>query len=486
MASPLLTRFAELAGSTGPAAIDDRQEIGHAELFGRARRAAATLGPLAGRRVAMLASPDADWLAAFLGILVAGGVAVPLSPAYPPAELAWFAGEADADIAIVSADLEDRARTLAAGRRVLAPGDLFAAAPAPLDPGSARPDDGAVLFFTSGTTARPKGVILSHGNLATQAGAIRDAWGLSPEDRLLHTLPLHHVHGLGIALMNVLCAGGSIRFVPRFDVDRVLDLLGAGAATVWMAVPTMYHRLRERGDVPRAERAAAHLRLATSGSAALPVSLAEWWQGISGAIPLERFGMTEIGVALTNPLDPGARRLGHVGHPLASAEIRIVDETGADLDTGPGELWVRGPSVFSGYHKRPEATAAAFADGWFKTGDVAVRGDGGAIRLLGRTSVDILKSGGYKISALEVEEAFREHPAVGEVAVVGVPDERWGERVVAVVVPCRECDPEALRAFVRERLATYKVPRDIVIDRDLPRNAMGKVMKPELIKRLLS
>lgn len=485
MTSPLIQRLAALSGSSRPAAIDDQRELTHAALFDLACRAARTLGPLAGAKVVILAPPDTDWLAAFLGVLIAGGTVVPLSAHYPAAELAWFAENSGATVAIVGAEHRERAEGLAAGRRVLAPAELFAAPPAKLDPASARPDDGGVLFYTSGTTAKPKGVQLSHANLATQTVLIRDVWQLVPEDRLLHALPLHHVHGLCIALLNVLCAGGSLRLLPRFDADRVLDLLGGGAANVWMAVPTMYHRLRERGDEARARRGAAGLRLATSGSAALPVSLAEWWQGLSGAIPLERFGMTECGVALSNPLDPPARKLGHVGLPLPTVEIRLVDDGGAVSDRGPAELWLRGPSVFSGYHERPEADAAAFTpDGWFKTGDVAERDAAGNVRLLGRTSVDILKSGGYKISALEIEEAFREHPAVGEVAVVGVADERWGERIVAVVVLCAACEVETLRAFAKERLASYKVPKNIVIATALPRNAMGKVMKPDLVKTL--
>ncbi len=485
MTSPLIQRLAELSGSDRTAVVDDRRELTHAALFDRACRAAATLGPLAGARVVLLAPPDGDWLAAFLGVLIAGGTVVPLSSHYPAAELAWFAENSGATVAIVGDEHRDRADGLAAGRRMWAPADLFAAPPAALDPAASGPDAGAVLFYTSGTTARPKGVRLSHANLATQTVLIRDAWALGPEDRLLHALPLHHVHGLCIALLNVLCAGGSLRMIPRFDADRVLDLLGGGEANVWMAVPTMYHRLRERGDEARARRAAAALRLSTSGSAALPVSLAEWWRKLCGTIPLERFGMTECGVALSNPLDPARRKLGHVGLPLPTVEIRLVDESGATSERGPAELWLRGPSVFSGYHERPEATAAAFSpDGWFKTGDVAERDELGNVRLLGRTSVDILKSGGYKISALEIEEAFREHPAVGEVAVVGVADERWGERVVAVVVLCAACDVETLRAFAKERLATYKVLRDIVVATSLPRNAMGKVMKPDLVKTL--
>jgi malonyl-CoA/methylmalonyl-CoA synthetase len=231
------------------------------------------------------------------------------------------------------------------------------------------------------------------------------------------------------------------------------------------------------------------LRLATSGSAALPVTLAARWRALTGEIPLERFGMTEIGVGMSNPLDPPARRAGSVGLPLPTVETRLVDEGGREVDGGPGELHVRGPSVFAGYWQRAEATTAAFsAGGWFKTGDVAERAPDGYVRLLGRTSVDILKSGGYKLSALEIEEALREHEAIAEVAVVGVPDETWGDRVVAVVVPApgreADCAAEPLRAWAKERLASYKVPREVIVVASLPRNALGKVVKPELMKAI--
>jgi len=257
----------------------------------------------------------------------------------------------------------------------------------------------------------------------------------------------------------------------------------------------MYQRLFEAFDAADAATqarwaaGAARLRLATSGSAALPVTLAARWARVAGAVPLERFGMTEIGVGTSNPLDPGGRRPGSVGFPLPTVETRIVDEAGEVLAEGPGELHVRGPSLFAGYWQRPDATLAALAEGgWFKTGDVAVRTPEGHVRLLGRTSVDILKSGGYKLSALEIEEALREHPAIAEVAVVGVPDEAWGDRVVAAVVPvpgrAGECAPELLRAWAKERLAPYKVPRDVKVVASLPRNALGKVVKPELVKAL--
>jgi malonyl-CoA/methylmalonyl-CoA synthetase len=263
-----------------------------------------------------------------------------------------------------------------------------------------------------------------------------------------------------------------------------------------MAVPTMYQKLfelfdaQDEGTRARWAAGAAALRLATSGSAALPVTLAARWEAITGAIPLERFGMTEIGVGMSNPLAPSARRRGSVGLPLPSVAFRILDDAGRDTDTGPGELLIRGPSVFAGYFRRDEATAAAFTEGWFRTGDIAERSADGYLRLLGRTSVDILKSGGYKLSALEIEEALRDNPAVAEVAVIGLPDETWGERVVAIVVPApggaAACAPDVLRAWAKTRLVPYKVPRDILLTSALPRNPMGKVVKPELTRAVLA
>jgi malonyl-CoA/methylmalonyl-CoA synthetase len=504
MHSPFLDRLAELAEGA-PAAIaveDDEGRRSFAELHARARAVAAALAEgapsLAGRRVVLLASPGAAWLEGFLGIIAGGGITLPLSPLYPPAELAWFAEDAEADTVILSPDLAPRAGELTKGRRVHVTTDLAEAQTPP--PGGrdsrdlAGPADTALLLYTSGTTGKPKGAMLTHGNLAVQAALLREAWGLTPADTLLHALPLHHMHGIAIALLSALLAGARVRMLPRFDARRVWGELAEGRATVWMAVPTMYQRLFEALDAAdeptraRWARGAAGLRLATSGSAALPVTLATRWEALTGAIPLERFGMTEIGVGTSNPLAPEGRRRGSIGLPLPTVETRIVDEMGRATEVGTGELWVRGPSVFSGYFRREEATTAAFTDGWFRTGDVAERDADGYVRLLGRTSVDILKSGGYKLSALEIEEALRDNAAVAEVAVVGLPDEVWGERVVAVVVPspggAEACAPEALRAWAKERLAPYKVPRDVIVAAALPRNAMGKVVKPELVRTI--
>jgi malonyl-CoA/methylmalonyl-CoA synthetase len=501
MRSPFLGRLRALAKDRPvdrPALTDDHRACSWSALWDGALRAreatCAGAVSLAGRRVGILLSPGVAWVEAFLGVALGGGVAVPLSPLHPPAELAWFADDAGADTLIVGEEHDARAEAMRLGRRVIRPADLLEAPPVePPAIAEIAPTDTALLLYTSGTTGKPKGAMLTHDNLAVQAGLLRDAWGMAPDDTLLHALPLHHLHGLGISLLTLLLAGGHARLLPRFDARRVWDELGA--ATVWMAVPTMYQKLFEAFDAAdpptRARWAenAGRLRLATSGSAALPVTLAARWREITGAIPLERFGMTEIGVGMSNPLDPAGRRPGWVGPPLPTVDHRIVDDAGADHPTGPGELLVRGPSIFAGYFRREEATRAAFTDGWFRTGDVAERSPDGHIRLLGRTSVDILKSGGYKLSALEIEEALRESPAVAEVAVVGVPDEAWGDRVVAVVVPRPGCEAacasEPLRAWAKERIAPYKVPREVIVVGALPRNAVGKVVKPDLVKAIV-
>jgi malonyl-CoA/methylmalonyl-CoA synthetase len=515
MPSPFLLRLQKLAGSSRAAIVDDAVRRSFAELYERALRASSVLRggapSLEGRRVVILATPGSSWVEAFFGVLLAGGIAVPLSPLYPAIELAWFADNADADTVIVSPDLDERAALMitgaspetsastrpGAGRRLLRPDDLARGAPreAPSVDLTAASDT-ALLLYTSGTTGKPKAAMITHENLAIQAALIGDAWGFTGGDALLHALPLHHLHGLGISLLTTISAGATARMLPRFDAARVWQELSRGNSTVWMAVPTMYAKLFEALDAmsaPQRDRACAaarSLRLATSGSAALPVTLGDRWQAIAGAIPLERFGMTEIGVGLSNPLDPSGRRPGYVGLPLKTVETKLVDDAGVSVDRGPAELWVRGPSVFPGYFRRDDATAAAFSDGWFRTGDVAERAPDGYVRLLGRTSVDILKSGGYKLSALEIEEALRENAAVAEVAVVGVPDEIWGERVVAVVVPApgraAECASDRLRAWAKDRLAPYKIPREVITASALPRNALGKVVKPELVRAIAS
>ena len=452
---------------------------------------------LDGERVAIMACPSAAFVEAFYGVLLAGGCVVVLSPLHPAPETRYFCDDAEVRTVLVSADLRALAVPLMATCEVRDLELPTASGAAFVDPPPLAEDAPALQLYTSGTTGKPKGAVITHANLAVQQQLVGEAWGFAETDTLLHALPLHHMHGVAIALLTALAAGATTR-LTTFDAPMLWDAMSA--ATVFMGVPAMYHRLFVAFDAAddetraRWSENAKQLRLATSGSAALPVTLATRWQTITGRIPLERFGMTEIGVGITNVLH-GERYPGCVGFPLPTVETRIVGDDGRAAEMG--ELWIRGPSVFAGYHRRELETGSAFApdpDGgaaWFKTGDTVTR-DGSAgtpapFKILGRTSVDILKSGGYKLSALEIEEVLREHPAVGEVAVIGLPDEAWGERVVACVVRSASgppCDAAVLRAFARERLAAYKVPKDVLFLDELPKNALGKVVKPVLLAQL--
>jgi len=344
-------------------------------------------------------------------------------------------------------------------------------------------EDVSVMLYTSGTTGRPKGVRLSHAAVAATLASLETAWGWRADDRLLHVLPLHHTHGLIVAALGALWAGAETRFLP-FEAEATWDALAD--VSVFMAVPTIYAKLMEAfraADPARRARwsaDAARLRLFTSGSAALPASRLEEFRAATGQTILERYGMTELGMALSNPYD-GPRVPGAVGVPLPGVEIDLVGDDDEIVGVGePGELRVRSTQMFSGYHGDDAATAASFdAEGRFRTGDTGTRDGAGVVRLLGRTSVDIIKSAGYKLSALEIEAALLGHPAVAEVAVLGLPDPTWGEVVTAFVVARPGAPPTLadLQAFARDRLAPYKLPRALRVVPSLPRNAMGKLQK---------
>lgn len=424
--------------------------------------------------IGILIEPGAGWLAAMLAVVASGRIAMPLAVDHPTNEAQRLLTESGAPLVLTSPTLAGR---LPDGTTHLIAGDDHAEGKlAAL--GDPRADDTALMLFTSGTTGRPKGVCITHANIAHQANLLARAWRLDDHTRLLHTLPLHHMHGVCIALFPCLLAGGTTITMP-FEAHAVWRALDAHANT-FMAVPTIYHKLIAAYDATsnqdRCRAAARSLRLATSGSAALAPDLAERWCDLAGSIPLERYGMTEIGVACSNPFSPDGRRLGSVGPPLPSVQMRLDAE---------GEVWVRGPSVFAGYWQRPDATAAAFEDGWFRTGDVGLLEDD-YLRLRGRQSIDIIKSGGYKLSAIEIEQALRRHPAIDQVAVVGLPDDVWGQRAVAAVVLHTPVDDVALRAWAKTELAPYKVPRAFIAIDELPRNAVGKVVKPKLIAALRS
>src|SRR6266496_1279237 len=441
-------------------------------------------------RVAFLAPAGWPYVATQWGIWRAGGVAVPLATSHPPAELEHVIRDAEPEIVVAHPDFAETMRSLDAVKRVrLLRTDEALAHPRHPAPGTwAEVAEGrrAMIVYTSGTTGKPKGVVTTHANLRAQVTSLITAWEWTADDAILLVLPLHHVHGIVNVVTCALWAGARCEMLPKFDAGRVWSRLADGDLTLFMAVPTIYAKLIAAWDAAPVERrrawsaGCARLRLMVSGSAALPVQTLERWKAISGHTLLERYGMTEFGMALSNPVR-GERRPGFVGRSLPGVEARLVAEQGGAGAPGtPGELEVRGPGVFLEYWRRPEATTAAFRDGWFRSGDVAVVEDG-AYRLLGRSSVDISKSGGYKISALEIEAVLRTHPAVAECAVVGVEDPEWGEKICAAVEP-RGAEPTLaeLQAWARERLAPYKLPRALRYVAALPRNAMGKVMKPEV------
>jgi len=499
--SLLFERFHEVTRAHGgrTCATDDGGSLSFNEVANAAHRLARTLLSTVPRqcRIALFAPASRQWVQGFWGVTLSGNLVVPLVEVHPAAEHARSLLAAQVELLLVSSELRSRADEAIAilvrleptrvPPRVVELEPLLASSTSAAEgPELSAPSGDApvVLFFTSGTTGQPKGAVVSHDQLAALAQLVADAWRVAPSDRLVHSLPLHHTHGLSIAFLVCFLSGASQHFLRRFSSEAVWQELGR--STLYMGVPTMHKRLLDTFDEQpagvRADwcEAARQLRLVTSGSAALPETVALRWHALSQKLPLERFGMTEVGVAISNPLE-GERRVGSCGRVLPGMQVRIVDEAGHDVAPGdPGEIWIRGPSVFMGYDGDPAATEAAFSDGWFKSGDTATWLEGGYVKILGRTSVDIIKSGGYKLSALEIEEALRRHPQVDEVAVVGVPDADWGETVVAVIVGKKTIDTGNLREFLKQEVAPYKIPRRFVKVAELPKNALGKVTKHTL------
>jgi len=489
--------IAHVQGRHGRVAIvDSHGAFAYDDLLDASARVATAL--LTGRddlreeRVTLLIVPGFAWVAVQWGIWRAGGVAVPLPLGSAKPELEYLIDDAHASALVFDAQAASLLTPIgtARGIRTLSYEQIFA------HPSAGLPDIGpeitndrrAMILYTSGTTNRPKGVVTTHANIAAQITSLVEAWEWSTDDRIVLCLPLHHVHGIINVVSCALWSGATCEMLPRFDANVVWDCIAGGGVTLFMSVPTVYVKLIVAWDAASPERraelsqACRGLRLMVSGSSALPVGTLERWKEISGHTLLERYGMTEIGMALSNPLR-GERTPGSVGTPLPGVEVQLVGENGAPVVPGtPGEIEVRGPSVFAEYWGQPDATRAAFRDGWFRTGDTAVV-ENGVYRILGRTSIDILKTGGHKVSALEIEEALREHPAVAECAVVGVPDPEWGERVAAAVVlnDGDALDLESFRAWAKELLAAHKVPSRLLVLDALPRNAMGKVTKPALV-----
>lgn len=437
--------------------LSDGSEVSYGALATGVGRIAARLlaeGVEPGDRVALQAEKSVEGVMIYLAALKVGAVFLPLNAAYTAAEVEYFRADAEPRLLITD------------------PAAFLAGAPAePLARSTPRAaTDLAAIIYTSGTTGRSKGAMLSHGNLAANALALYDAWGFSPDDVLLHALPIFHVHGLFVVLHCALLGGCPMVWLPKFADAEVLA--GLARSTVMMGVPTFYTRLLANPAFTR--EAASTVRVFISGSAPLLESTFAEFEARTGQRILERYGMSEAAIITSNPLD-GARVAGSVGFPLPGVELRI----GGGAETGVIEI--RGPSVFSGYWRMPEKTAEEFtADRFFLTGDVGRQDPDGRVWISGRAK-DLIISGGYNVYPKEVELVLDEMPGVVESAVIGVPHPDFGEGVAAVVIG--EGDEAALIAAARAQLAAYKAPKRILFVDELPRNAMGKVQKNLLRQR---
>ncbi len=492
LAETFLARLAEdparsfVEGDGGRASRGEVRDLGL-----RVSAALQAAGAEPGDRVA-LSLPKGRWLpACHLGVLAAGAAPLPLDPAHADASLGALVARAGARLAIVDPELARRGLGFAPDVAWWVPEDLAppeGAAPLRAEgvraTGALVRDDTdlALLAFTSGTTGRPKGVPLSHGNLASNLEALARVWAWSERDRLLHVLPVFHLHGLGVALYGSLRAGNPLVFHERFDPQRVLAEAGPTGIRLLMAVPTMLHRLVQAAGEP--SRALAGLRAVISGSAALPPPLFARFRETFGLEPVERYGMSETVMNASNPVG-GARKAGSVGPPLPGVEVGLRGLDGADAGDGPGELWVRGPNVFGGYWEDPEATAAAFAGEWFRTGDLGRRDADGYLFLTGRVK-ELIVTGGYNVSPVAVEAALEaeSEAVVRELAVGSLPDPDLGERVAAFVVTSDAADwaalVERLHARAAAKLPRYARPREYRRLATLPRTAMGKVQRARL------
>ncbi len=465
------------------------ERITYADLVartGRMANALVGLGVAPGERVAAQIEKSVEAIVLYLATVRAGGVFLPLNTGYTPAEIEYFLGDAEPRIFVCDPGCVDDLTpiTSGVGATVLTLGadgegsltDAARNAPEAFETVERAADDLAALLYTSGTTGRSKGAMLTHGNLVSNAEALRETWRYTADDVLIHALPIFHTHGLFVATNVTLLSGASMLFLPKFDIDRVFELMSR--ATVLMGVPTFYVRLLQ-DDMLNGE-ITAHMRLFISGSAPLLAETHREWKARTGHAILERYGMTETNMNASNPYE-GERVAGTVGFPLPGVEIRVTDpETGAELAQGEiGMIEVRGPNVFKGYWRMPEKTAAELREnGFFITGDLGKFDERGYLNIVGRGK-DLIITGGYNVYPKEIETEIDAIPGVVESAVVGVPHRDFGEGVTAVVVTTGkgELSEAAVLKVLEQRLAKFKLPKRVIFAQDLPRNTMGKVQK---------
>lgn len=443
-------------------------------------------------RVAFFIPASVDYVTTMHGIWRAGGIAVPLNVASAVAELEHYLSCASVTRMIANGEYQESLRELCAEMNIelMSVADVMAAEPAQLP--NIDMDRRAMMLFTSGTTNKPKGVVSTHNTIRAQITTLIEAWSWTDQDVIPLFLPLHHIHGIINILSCGLWAGATVHLFAKFDIPKITSEIVAGTYNVFMAVPTIYVKLIQYFDTIDDSEVAKicdgfrPMRLNISGSAACPVKLFNQWKELTGQVLLERYGMTEIGMGISNPYD-GERRAGHVGQPLPGVEAQLFDEDNKPVteENTPGEIRIKGDNVFLEYWANEQATKESFRDGWFCTGDVAVVDDG-YYRIMGRSSIDIIKSGGYKLSALEIEGTLLTHEDIAECAVIGVEDETWGESVMAFIglKPGTSMEYADLKAWCDGKMSSYKIPKAIKVVDALPRNAMGKVTKPDL-KNLL-
>ncbi|HEX6889433.1 MAG TPA: acyl-CoA synthetase [Chryseolinea sp.] len=488
----MLTLFQLAAHHSGKVAIREGDKtFTYAELLHESQLLASLLlngnTDLAEGRVAFLVAPGFHYVKTQWAIWQAGGVAVPIFLQAPLASIQYTLEDTAAKIMVASSEFSALVAPLCKrlGVQMITAEDKQSSNLSLPDVDASRK---AMILYTSGTTSLPKGVVTTHHNIEAQISTLVKAWAWSSDDHTLCVLPLHHVHGIINVIGCSMWAGACCEFIPNFSATEVFNIFGREQVNVFMAVPTIYFKLITCWESMNAEEQEktkeilSAFRLMVCGSAALPVSVLEKWQAVSGHRLLERYGMTEIGMALSNPYH-GERKPGYVGVPLPGVQVRLCDDNNNPVNGEPGEIQVKGDNVFREYWQRPAETTASFtADGWFCTGDVAEADADGYYKILGRKSQDIIKSGGYKVSALEIEEVLRQHPLVKDASVVGLPDDEWGEIIAAALVTIDVIDEDELSIWLRERLSKYKVPRRLLVVSDFPRNAMGKVVKNDLKK----
>ena len=443
-------------------------------------------------RIAFFLPASLDYVTTMHGVWRAGGIAVPLNVASAVSELDHYLTCADVTRLIAGIQYHESLKELCNSLKIelLSVGDVLADEPRelPLIDSERR----AMMLFTSGTTNKPKGVVSTHKTIHAQITTLITAWEWSENDVIPLFLPLHHIHGIINILSCGLWAGATVHLFSKFDIPKISEQITLGTYNVFMAVPTIYVKLIQyfetisEDEVEKICAGFKAMRLNISGSAACPVKLFKQWKELTGQILLERYGMTEIGMGISNPYN-GERRAGAVGQPLPGVECQLFDENDNPLEgeSESGEIRIKGDNVFLEYWDNEEATKSSFKDGWFCTGDVAVV-EQGYYRIMGRSSVDIIKSGGYKLSALEIEGVLLTHESIAEVAVIGVEDDTWGEAVTAVAALKQGATLEfaSLKSWCEGKMSSYKIPKHLRIVEALPRNAMGKVTKPSL-KELL-